>query len=157
MSLRSILLVAALSLGALRPLLAVETSSAEASRDRQTSSLEQVTTKPLMLFVMRQRPDPFMAYALMTVTASADYFNIANLSFSGLIEMEGVTVALFKDNHDQTYTCKGAGLYGPSGQRMPDVKARIGADKAVLLEQGEKKIVYSATITSKRLDSARPR
>lgn len=146
-----------LTLSAARPLHAVETSSAEAFRNRATSSLEQVSTKPLMLFSMRGRLDPFMAYALVTTTASTEYFSIANLTFSGVIEVQGSTTALFKDNHGQTYTVKGAGLYGPDGKRLEGVRGRVGPDKDVSLEQGEKKIVYSAKSTSKRLESARSR
>ena len=136
---------------------ALEKASAQASRQRRTSTLEQVTTKPLILFNMRQRQDPFMAYSLVTTTASTEFFTIASLAFSGLIEMEGAQVALFRDNQDRTYTLKGSILYGPENKPLTGIRGRVTEDKKVLLEQGERRLLYSSSSTSKRLDNGRSR
>ncbi len=147
----------ALSAALAAPAWSLERVSAKAQRDKQTSSLEQVSTKPLFIFNMRGRQDPFMAYALMTVTASTEHFSIANLSFTGLLQVQGSMVALFKDHQGQTYTLKGGHLHGLDNQRLTQVRGRISADRQVALEQGEKRIVYSNQSTSKRLLDARSR
>lgn len=151
------LFFALVMLAAAAPLAAIERTSAEASRLRQTSTLDQVSVKPLLLFGMRERQDPFMAYALVTVTASTEHFNIANITFSGLVQVQDMPVALFKDNGGQTYTLKGTQLHGPDNQRMAGVRGRVTAEKDVLLEQGERKIVFSTKTTSKRLEDGRSR
>jgi hypothetical protein len=139
------------------PLASAERSSAQAARDRPTSSSDQVSTKPLLHFSMRQRQDPFMAYALVTTTASTDFFSIANLFYSGLVQVQGAPVALFKDNAGQTYTLKGNGLHGPDNKRLAGIRGRVSAAGQVTLEQAEKKINYSTKSTSKRLDDGSPR
>jgi hypothetical protein len=136
---------------------AEERISAQASRDKQTSTLEQVSTKPLMLFSMRGRLDPFMAYALLTTTASVEHFSIANLTFSGIVQVQDESVALFRDNQGRTFTLKGAYLYGPENQRLAGVRGRLTPERDVSLEQGEKRIVYSSRSTSKRLQDGRSR
>jgi hypothetical protein len=147
---RSLLLLLALSLAV--PAAAVERASAKASRERPSATLDQVSIKPLLIFSMRDRPDPFMSYALLTVTASTQFFNIANLFYSGMLQVDGAKVALFKDTQGQSYSLKGAGLYGPDGQSLAGVRGRISPAGQVQLEQGEKKINYTAKSTSKRLD-----
>lgn len=136
---------------------AEERLSAQASRDKQTSTLEQVSTKPLLLFGMRGRLDPFMAYAMLTTTASVEHFSIANLTYSGIVQVQDESVALFRDNQGRTFTLKGAFLHGPENQRMAGVRGRLSPEKDVSLEQGEKRIVYSSSSTSKRLQDARSR
>lgn len=153
MMLRS-LAVALLALLFAAPAGAVERASAEASRERQTSSLEQVSVKPLMQFSMRGRQDPFMAYALLTTTANTTYFSAANLLFTGLVQVQGAPVALFKDNAGRAYTLKAAKLHGPDNQPLSGVRGRISSDGDVLLLQGEKRYLYSAKRMSKRLEDA---
>jgi hypothetical protein len=136
---------------------AEERMSAQASREKQTSTLEQVSTKPLLLFSMRGRLDPFMAYALLTTTASVEHFSIANLTYSGIVQVQDESVALFRDTQGRTYTLKGAYLHGPENQRMAGIRGRLTPAKEVSLEQGEKRIVYSTSSTSKRLQDARSR
>lgn len=150
MRLSSLLLIALLGLGAAAQ--AAERSSAQANRERPTSNLDQVSTKPLMYFSMRERQDPFMAYSLLTTTAATDFLSIANLAYSGLIQVQGAPVALFKDNQGQTYTLKGSGLFGPDNKRLAGIRGRVSNSGQVSLEQGEKKLVYSTKITSKRLE-----
>lgn len=156
---RALLIGFGILLGSLlaEPLGAVERESAQASRERPTSTLEQVSVKPLLLFSMRSRQDPFMAYPLLTTTANTVHFSAANLAFSGLIQVEDAPVALFKDGRGETYTLRGATLYGPDNQRVVGVRGLVSAEKEVSLEQGEKRYVYSAQRTSKRLEDARSR
>jgi hypothetical protein len=151
MILRALLLV--IGLLAASQVQALERPSAQSSRARGTATLDQVSIKPLVLFNMRGRKDPFMAYVLLTTTASTEYFTIAGLAYSGLLDVEGVTVALFRDNSGNTYSLKGSFLYGPDNVPLSGVRGRILAGKKVLLEQGERRLIYSSISSSKRLDS----
>lgn len=149
---RSALILLAVLMGLGATAGAAERSSAQSARDRPTSGLEQVSTKPLMTFNMRSRQDPFMAYSLVTTTASTEFLSIANLAYSGLIQVQGAPVALFKDNQGQTFTLKGAWLFGPDDKRLAGIRGRVTSSGQVSLEQGEKKLLYSTKITSKRLE-----
>lgn len=139
------------------PLAALEKLPAREARERPTAGLDQVTVKPLVLVNLRGRQDPFMAYALVTTTASTEHLSIANLSFTGLIQVQGALVALFKDNQGQTYTLKGGRLHGLDNQPLPGVRGRVGDGREVWLEQGSRRIQYSNHSSSKRLESGRSR
>jgi len=134
------------------PLQALEKASAKTVRERPTSTLEQVSAKPLFIFSMRGRPDPFMAYALLTNTAQTLAFSIAQLRFNGLVGVQDRSVALFQDNNGKAFVLKNDRLYSPDGKVVEGVRGRVGADMVVVLEQGEKKITYTARRLSKRLD-----
>jgi hypothetical protein len=144
-------LSALLALGA-GSLEAMEKASAKTLRERPTSTLEQVSAKPLFLFSMRGRLDPFMAYALLTNTAQTDVFNISQLRFNGLVEVQGTPVALFQDNAGKAFVLKGEQLMAPDGRPVEGIRGRVGADSEVALEQGERKIKFTAKRRSKRLD-----
>jgi hypothetical protein len=139
------------------PAQAVERSSAEVSRSNRTSSLDEASIKPLLLFSMRGRQDPFMAYALMTTTAKTESLSITGLTFSGLLEVGGSVVALFRDGQGRSYSQKGSFLFGPDGAAIEGVRGSIAADKTVTLEQGERRINYSSKSDSKRLNDGRNR
>lgn len=137
---------------------AVEKASAEVLRERQTSNQDQVSLKPLVLFSMRGRSDPFMAYPMMTTTASADIFSIVSLTYNGVVEVESNLVALFRDMGGHAYTLKVDRLFGPDGKVVPGVRGRIveaAGGRDVMLEQGEHKINYTANRASKRLVGSR--
>lgn len=151
-ALRGILILAACLLALAEPASALEKASAQTVRERSTSSLEQVSSKPLFVFSMRGRPDPFMAYGLMTGTARVDAFSISLLRFNGLVEVQGRSVALFQDTAGKAYVLKGDRLHAPDGRLQEGVRGRIGADMQVTLEQGERRINFTAKRASKRLD-----
>ena len=138
---------------------ALERGSAAASRQSQTSALEDASLKPVMLFSMRGRHDPFMAYSLLTTTALTDQLSISDLTYSGLLEVEGSAAALFRDTSQRSYSLRGSSLIGPDNSAVAGIRGRIseGKDRVVTLEQGERRIVFSAKSTSKRFGNERNR
>lgn len=146
------LCLALLLAGLAGPAAALERASAKTVNERPTSTLEQVSAKPLFVFSMRGRPDPFMAYALISNTAQMDFFNISMLRFNGVVEVQGRPVALFQDNSGKAFVLKGDRLYKPDNLAVDGVRGHIGADMEVALEQGERKIKFTAKRASKRLD-----
>lgn len=149
-----------LALGLLPSLgMALERASADAVRDSRTSALEEASLKPVMLFSMRGRHDPFMGYALLTTTAATDKLSIADLTYSGLLEVDGSAAALFRDASQRTYSLRGTSLIGPDNNAIEGIRGRIteGKDRVVTLEQGERRIIFSAKSTSKRFGNERNR
>jgi hypothetical protein len=154
---RAAVLAAALTaaLAAAVPLGAIESASPRMDRERATSSPTAVSLKPIFLFSMRGRPDPFMAYALLTNAApSATAFDISDLELSGTIEVGDETAALFKVSDGTAYTLKGGVLYDPEDQAVPGVHGRIvdtDSESEIVLTQGVNKIDFPFQRSSKRL------
>jgi hypothetical protein len=145
-------LILALAPGALP---ALEKASPEAVHERRTADADQVSLKPVFLFDMRGRKDPFVPYALMTATAKVAGLDIREMQFGGLLQVRDQRVALFQALGVH-YTLKGGKLYGPDGALIPGVHGRVvkqGVDEGqVLLEQGEQHLLFSDRRVSKRLE-----
>jgi|SRR5665213_364907 len=144
-----------LLLTASAPAMALEMASAQMERERSTSALGSVSLKPLFLFDMRGRRDPFMAYALLTNSVPAGKaFDINELVFSGIVAVDGKTAALFSGDGGKTYFLRGASLFDPGDKVIPGVRgnfAESGANDEVILAQGDRKLSFSYKRLSKRL------
>jgi hypothetical protein len=139
---------------------ALEKVSAQTQRERTTSDVEAVSLKPLILFSMRGRGDPFMAYPVLTVIAPVKFLDINDLVFSGTIDVDGKIVALFKGTAGKTYFLRGTSLIDPQDKVVDGIRGRIieGQDSNdVILVQGERKLSYTAKRLSKRLTATSPR
>jgi hypothetical protein len=122
---------------------------------KETAEADQVSLKPVFLFSMRGRVDPFVAYPVMTATAKVDALNISQLTFKGLLGMRGQELALFQFNR-LTFVLKAGKLIGVDGQPVEGIAGGVDNDHnngiRVTLVQGERKLTFSAKRSSKRLD-----
>jgi len=134
---------------------ALEKQPASEVGSRETAPADQVSLKPVFLFGMRGRRDPFVAYAAMTTNAKVSALNISELVFKGLMEMRGQTSALFQYGR-LTFVLKAGSLLGVDGLPVPGIEGSVADDRhsgiRVTLVQGERKITYAAKRSSKRLD-----
>jgi hypothetical protein len=107
--------------------------------------------KPLHLFSMRGRRDPFRDTALWSPAGAAD-FNISGLMLKGFIEVDGQSIALFVSIYDRAaYTLRGGQLFGANQKAVPGVVGRIiSKGKEARLRQGELSLTFSALRESKR-------
>ena len=129
--------------------LAVETSSPEgpssATVDRRPAVL-----RPPYLFSMRGRRDPFINVN-QWASAGSGIFNISALQFKGLIEVDGLSTALFVNSSDRAmYTLRGNRLYAANDKPVPGVSGRLLEKGQVRLRQGDVSLNYSAVRTTKR-------
>lgn len=134
---------------------ALEKQAATQIETKETAEADQVSLKPVFLFGMRGRPDPFVAYPTMTATAGVAELNISQLVFKGLLEMRGQELALFQFGR-KTFVLKAGRLLGVDGQPVPGIQGGVDADRhdgiRVTLVQGERKLTYASKRSSKRLD-----
>jgi hypothetical protein len=153
-SLALILAAAALALASVKAP-ALEKQPADQLDSKETSAPEQVSLKPVFLFGMRGRSDPFVAYPTMTSTAKVVALNISELVFKGLLEMRGQELALFQFAR-KTFVLKAGTLLGVDGEPVPGISGSVDPDRTegirVTLVQGERKLTFSAKRSSKRLD-----
>lgn len=137
------------------PVWALEKATAEMVRDELTSTVDAPSLKPLFLFDMRGRKDPFLAYPLLTNSVGTPKtFDINGLMFSGTIEVGGQTAALFSDDTGKAYSLRGNSLYDPQDKAVPGVHGGIvesGENNEVVLTQGDSKLTFSYQPPSKRL------
>lgn len=151
----------ALALVALAPraLPALERASAREVHERRTADADQVSLKPVFLFDMRGRKDPFVPYALLTATAQTAGLDVREMKFGGILEVNGQKMALF-EALGKHYTLKGGSLYGPDGAPVDGVRGRVLKDGAgegrALLVQGEQRMTFSDRRAAKRLDDSQP-
>jgi hypothetical protein len=138
-----------------RALAALEKASPQAVHERRTADADEVSLKPVFLFDMRGRKDPFVPYGLMTATAKTEGLDIREMTFGGLLQVRDQRVALFQAL-GKHYTLKGGLLYGPDGSQVPGIHGRVvkqGVDDGqVLLQQGEQRLIFSDRRISKRLE-----
>ena len=138
-----------------RTLAALEKASPEAVHERRTADVDQVSLKPVFLFDMRGRKDPFVPYGLLTATAKVDGLDIREMTFGGLLQVRDQRVALFMAL-GKHYTLKGGALFGPDGAQIQGIRGRVvkqgDDDGQVLLEQGEQRLIFSDRRVSKRLE-----
>ena len=150
----------ALGLALARPLTALEKASPQMERDRPTSDANAVSLKPLIVFSLRGRNDPFMPYAVVTNIVKTRVFDISELVFSGTIEVDGKKAALFLGAGSKTYFLRGSSLYDPQNQPVQGIRGSIiesGDGNDVYLVQGERKLSYTSRRRSMRLDVNSPR
>lgn len=116
------------------------------THQRETSSLEDYSLKPVRLYSSRGRRDPFILQAKgVTVTARPELqeFTISKLEMMGYMGMEGEKIALFQIKDSKiSYVLRAATLYGPGNQAVKEVRGRILANGDVELRQGERHIVF---------------
>jgi len=137
------------------PARALEKASAQMVRDELTSTVDAPSLKPMFLFDMRGRKDPFLAYPLLTNSVGTPKtFDIKGLVFSGTIEVGGQTAALFSDDTGKAYSLRGNSLYDPQDRSVPGVHGGIvetAENNEVVLTQGDSKLTFSYQPPSKRL------
>ncbi|HTB21674.1 MAG TPA: hypothetical protein VK914_03095 [bacterium] len=152
---RAFLIALALILAAVGGLKALERASAEMLRDAETSTQDEASLKPLFLFAMRGRGDPFMPYPVLgTAATPVKAFDINALVFSGTLEVQGQLAALFMDDRNRTYFLRGNCLYDPADKVVPGVHGSIAqtdTDNEVTLTQGGSKLAFTSQRVSKRL------
>lgn len=139
---------------------AIEKASAEMERERSTSAIEAVSLKPLILFSMRGRGDPFMAYSVLTNLPPSKSFDIGDLVFTGIVDVDGKVAALFKGSGSKTYFLRGNTLYDPQDKAVQGIRGSVVVTDAaddVVLVQGERKLAYTSGRPSKRLEENSPR
>jgi hypothetical protein len=157
--LSSCALLAALALAA-APLRAMEKASAQMERERPTSAPDAVSLKPLALFSMRGRPDPFMAYPILTNITPVKLFDVDDLTYSGTLEVDGKVVGMFNGTGGKTYLVRGSKLYDPQNKPVDGIRCAISEHddmNSVVLLQGERKLVFTSKRASKRLAATSPR
>jgi hypothetical protein len=134
---------------------ALEKASAQMVRDELTSTVDAPSLKPLFLFDMRGRKDPFLAYPLLTNSVGTPKtFDINGLVFSGTIQVGGQAAALFSDDTGKAYSLRGNSLYDPQDKAVPGVHGGIvetDENNEVVLTQGDSKLTFSYQPPSKRL------
>jgi hypothetical protein len=135
--------------------IALEKQAAAQVGSRETAPAEQVSLKPVFLFGMRGRRDPFVAYPAMTATAKVAALDISQLVFKGMLGMRGQSLSLFQFGR-LTFVLKAGHLLGVDGQPVPGISGSVDGDGRsgirVTLVQGERKLTYAAKRSSKRLD-----
>lgn len=136
-------------------LLALEKPSAKAVDGRLTADADQVSLKPVFLFSMRGRRDPFVPYPLLTATAQNTALDLSQLTYKGLVEVHGEALAFFQSTDRKPYILRGSHLEAADGSTVEGIHGRVrhGAESGdVILEQGERKLVFTFKRVSKRLD-----
>jgi hypothetical protein len=136
-------------------LLALERITPEMLRASKTSGTGAASLKPLFLFDMRGRGDPFMPYPVLGSAATpVKAFDINALVFTGTLEVDGQLAALFTDDRNRTYFLRGNLLYDPADKVVPGVHGSMSqteTDNEVTLTQGGSKLAFTSQRVSKRL------
>jgi hypothetical protein len=128
---------------------ALERSSSDSVQARQVEQRVSVL-KPLYLFNMRGRKDPF-ANVNSWQPAGSNIFSISGLDFKGLMEVDGQSSALFVSVNDKAvFTLRGSRLFGSNDKAVAGVSGRIMNEKEVRLRQGEITLNFSALRAPKR-------
>ncbi|MGH7441618.1 MAG: hypothetical protein ACREKE_02975 [bacterium] len=151
-SLVVVLVLSALSL----PLKALETASPDMIRSRHTGTLDEASLKPLFLFSMRGRRDPFMPGSLLFL-AQPVAMDISGLGFSGILVVRGHAVALFTDGSGKPYVLRSGTLYDPQDRAVAGIRGAVTEHSKgfeAVLSQGERTLSFSYHRQSKRLDGA---
>jgi hypothetical protein len=128
---------------------ALERSSPEGEAsgpvDRRPSTL-----RPLVVFNMRGRRDPFATTTLWD-PAGAGPVSISDLQLKGVIQVGGQMTALFVDSSDRaSFTLRGSRLFGANDKPLAGVSGRFTGPKEVRLQQGELSLNFSALRAPKR-------
>jgi hypothetical protein len=137
-------LIAALALAAGLP--ALEKAGPDFQRERQTSTVTEISAKPLFIYSVRGRRDPFtydISANTSTAAASAS-FAIAALELTGFIGQGPTKTALFYNIFRfTTYQFRSGLLYSPEGAPIADVSGVYQGNDKVVLTQGESSIMFT--------------
>lgn len=131
---------------------AVEKASPALQRERQTSSLRDISIKPLFVYSSRGRRDPFTFDISLAsgATAAGRDFNISSLKLVGFLGVEQSTTALFFNTfRGATYRFRAGQLFSPEGLALENVKGAILPGRQVTLSQGESSILFRLPGNSK--------
>ena len=128
------------------PALALEKASPEDRRRRQTSTLEEYSTRPLYLFSLRGRQDPFVPFSYQQGAKKGPVKPaITELALTGFIGSGAEVVALFVHRLSRTnYTLRGSRLFTPENKVVEDIRGKVLSNRDVSLQQGDKSLVFSA-------------
>jgi hypothetical protein len=124
-------------------LTALEKLGPDVTREKTTSSLDEMSLKPLYVYSERGRPDPFVAGSLLTMTAETRVFSISELVLVGFMAANNHKITLFRHKNGKTYTLRGDKLYGPENTLVNGVLGKILKERQVMLRQGEEKQIYN--------------
>lgn len=124
---------------------AAEKAGAEITQGRATSSLQEISNKPLYIYSARGRRDPFSTSLDLSATAlPTQELSVTELRLVGFMEASGVKVALFRHrNVGTTYTFRQGKLFTPENVAVENVVGRLQKGNEVLLVQGERKVLFS--------------
>ena len=136
-----------------RSLFASEKAGPEITQGRPTSALIEISKKPLYVYSVRGRRDPFIFQDEVDPrggkTQSGE-ISVTELRLVGFIESGDEKVALFKQgNQGNTFTLRAGRLYSPESVQIVNVKGSIQGNGEVLLTQGERKVVFNSFKTNK--------
>jgi Tfp pilus assembly protein PilP len=147
------LAIVLLALGAPGLLTASEKAGPEITQGRPTSALLEISKKPLYVYSVRGRRDPFVFQGEVdprAIKAQSGEFSVAELRLVGFIESGNEKMALFKQgNQGNTFTLRSGRLYSPESVQIVNVKGNIQANGEVHLTQGERKVVFNSFKTHK--------
>lgn len=134
-------------LGCAGALAALEKASAKVAGQRTTSNLSEISTRPLVIYAIRGRRDPFVPdLEATTDSAKANQnLSISELKLVGFMESRGNKVALFRHQHfGTTYSLKSGQLFSPEELPLPGVSGQLESKGDVTLVQGERRVVFSS-------------
>lgn len=138
-------------LGLLGSAWALENPGPDLEAERATSSAKEISLKPLFLFSMRDRRDPF-TYDISdadALGANRD-FSISALKLAGFIGEGNGRVALFQNIwNSTTYKFRAGHLYTDAGGLVADVSGDIVSGDRVHLLQGESSIIFNMNENSR--------
>jgi hypothetical protein len=124
---------------------ATEKGGPEIQNQRQTSTIDEISIKPLFLYSSRGRRDPFtfdMSLNNNSAKASRD-FSISSLSLVGFFGEWPNQTALFVSVWRQTtYKFRGGRLFSPEGVPVADVTGFYKSKGSISLTQGESSILF---------------
>ena len=130
----------------------MEKAGPDVSGGKPTSSLADISQKPLYVYTIRGRRDPFVFYEDIDpgrVKEQSSEFTVTELRLVGFIDSGGSKVALFKQgNSGTTYTMRSGRLYSPGDVEMTNVKGEVMKNGQVLLTQGERKVMFNSFRTN---------
>ncbi len=127
-------------------LFAAEKPAPDVSRARATSRPSEISTRPLFVYTVRGRFDPFLPGDLQKrqIETASRHVDISDLILAGFTEIDGITTALFKHRNTlKTFSLKAGRLFSPESTRITDIQGRIGIDHRVTLRQGDRQLAFS--------------
>jgi hypothetical protein len=128
------------------PLFAAEKPAPEVSRQRATSRPSEISNRPLFIYTVRGRFDPFLPGDLQKrkVEVNSRNVDISDLILAGFTEIDGLTTALFKHRNSlRTFSLKSGRLFSPDNTQITDIQGRVASDRRVTLRQGDRQLVFS--------------
>ena len=150
---KRLIIMAALLAPSASFLLAAEKAGPEITQGRPTSALLEISRKPLYVYSVRGRRDPFIFQEDVdprSIKAQSGEFSVTELRLVGFIEIGNERVALFKQgNQGNSFTLRSGRLYSPESVQIANVKGSIQGNGEVHLTQGERNVVFNSLKTNK--------